>query len=135
MDTVSQRRRSEIMARVRSKDTTPELLVRRIVHSMGYRYTLHDKGLPGCPDLVFTSRRKIVFVHGCFWHRHRGCSRARIPSANREYWASKFERNRLRDALITRKLRAAGWDVMTVWECELADATKLAKRARTFLNE
>jgi len=134
VDTVSPQRRSEIMACVRSKDTAPELVVRRLVHGMGYRFRLHRKDLPGCPDLVFRSRGKVIFVHGCFWHQHRGCSRARTPSTNRQYWIAKIERNRSRDMTVGRQLRAAGWGVMVIWECELSDVKRLAKRAKAFLD-
>lgn len=134
MDTVSPQRRSEIMARVRSKDTAPELVVRRLVHGMGYRYRLHRKDLPGCPDLVFSGRSKVIFVHGCFWHQHRGCSRARMPSTNRRYWMAKIERNRARDMAVGRQLRAAGWGVMVIWECELSELKRLVKRAKVFLD-
>ena len=135
MDTVSPQRRSEIMGRVRSKDTGPELVVRRLVHGMGYRYRLHSATLPGRPDLVFAGRRKVVFVHGCFWHQHRGCKRARMPSSNRAYWVGKIERNTSRDREVVRALRRAGWRVLTVWECELSNMNRLAKRLGGFLDE
>lgn len=135
MDTVSPLQRSEIMGRVRSKDTGPEMVVRRLVHGMGYRYRLHSAKLPGRPDLVFAARRKVVFVHGCFWHQHRGCKRARMPSSNRDYWVAKIERNTSRDRAVVRALRRARWKVLTVWECELSNMNRLAKRLGGFLDE
>jgi DNA mismatch endonuclease (patch repair protein) len=135
VDTVSPLQRSEIMGRVRSKDTGPEMVVRRLVHGMGYRYRLHSAKLPGRPDLVFAARRKVVFVHGCFWHQHRGCKRARMPSSNRDYWVAKIERNTSRDRAVVRALRRARWKVLTVWECELSNMNRLAKRLGGFLDE
>lgn len=125
------------MSRVRSKDTKPELLVRRLVHGMGYRYRLHSRTLPGHPDLVFTRRRKIVFVHGCFWHRHPdpGCKLARMPKSRLDFWAPKLELNRRRDIESQAKLRELGWDVLVVWECELRDRADLESRIRSFLGE
>ena len=125
--------RSWTMAQVKSKDTSPEMIVRRLLHSMGYRYRLHSKTLPGKPDLVFSGRRKVVFVHGCFWHGH-DCKRgARIPATRREYWTAKVGRNRERDARNVTSLEQAGWNVMTVWECELKDRVALADRLHQFL--
>jgi DNA mismatch endonuclease (patch repair protein) len=134
MDNVSPARRSEIMARVRSKDTGPELIVRRLVHALGYRYRLHRIDLPGKPDMVFVGRRKVVFVHGCFWHGHRGCARARIPAANRQYWDTKIARNKARDRERTNALRRAHWGVLTLWECQLRDARQLERRIRSFID-
>ena len=106
------------MASIRSKDTTPELRVRSLVHTMGYRYRLHVRTLPGAPDLVFPRRRKVIFVHGCFWHRHR-CKRGRpVPKTRSDYWLPKLEGNRLRDLQHRRQLRKLGWNVMIVWECQ-----------------
>lgn len=113
--------RSRIMARIRSRDTRPELLVRQTLHRLGYRYRLHRADLPGSPDLTFASRRKVLFVNGCFWHLHLGCPRARIPQTNRDYWKRKLEGNRLRDSANLAALRGSGWEAMTVWECELQD--------------
>ena len=121
------------MARVGSKDTGPEMRVRRAAHALGYRYRLHGKDLPGSPDLVFRSRKKVVFVHGCYWHRHPGCRRASTPTTRREYWQAKFDRNVARDAAAETALREAGWDVLVVWECEAKDAEALSGRLATFL--
>ena len=125
--------RSRIMRAVKSKNTKPELLVRRLVHSLGYRYRLHRIGLPGKPDLVFPVRRKLIFVHGCFWHAH-SCKRgARLPKTNRDYWKAKIRRNMTRDAEHLRGLKAGRWRVLTVWECETKDKRRLAVRIKRFL--
>jgi DNA mismatch endonuclease (patch repair protein) len=134
MDSVTPARRSEIMARVRSRDTKPEMVVRRLVHAMGYRYRLHARDLPGKPDLVFRSREKVVFIHGCFWHRHAGCALARLPTSRQDFWLPKLNGNRQRDAKNERALRDAGWDVLTIWECELGDIAELKTRIRGFLD-
>jgi len=109
------------MAAVKSKDTTPEMIVRRLVHGMGYRYRLHVQSLPGNPDLVFPRLRKVLFVSGCFWHRH-GCGRCRIPAARRDYWINKLDRNAIRDKRVQRALRRQGWSVMVAWECQTQPA-------------
>jgi DNA mismatch endonuclease (patch repair protein) len=132
MDTVTPEKRSEIMRSIRGKDTRPEMIVRRVTHHLGFRYRLHKKDLPGSPDLVFSSRKKVIFVHGCFWHDHR-CRVGRHPKTRPAYWAMRFEKNRKRDIRQVRKLRRAGWKVLTVWECELADVSALSKRLRSFL--
>jgi len=110
--------RSELMARVRSKNTGPELLVRRALWAAGIRYRLHYKNLPGCPDLVLAGQRTVVFVHGCFWHRHDGCPRNRTPKSRVEWWTAKFARNTDRDAEARALLEASGWRVLVIWECE-----------------
>jgi DNA mismatch endonuclease (patch repair protein) len=109
------------MAAVKSKDTTPELFVRRLVHSLGYRYRLHVSALPGTPDLVFPRLRKVINVSGCFWHMH-GCGRCRIPTSRKAYWLQKLERNAVRDKQCRQALRHAGWRVLTVWECQTTRA-------------
>ncbi len=134
-DTLSAAQRSELMSRVRSKDTKPEMRVRRMVHAMGYRYRLHHGKLPGRPDMVFPERRKIIFVHGCFWHRHEDCRRNRTPKSRREFWDAKLEKNRLRDLENQSKLRALGWDVLVVWECETEEAAGLPGRIMSFLED
>ena len=122
------------MRSVRSRDTTPELIVRRAATALGYRYRLHKAALPGKPDLVFASRRKVIFVHGCFWHGH-DCKRgAREPKSNVEYWRAKVQRNRERDANAIAALRAAGWQVFVVWECETKDRALLNDRIGGFLS-
>ncbi|WP_031410490.1 very short patch repair endonuclease [Thiomonas sp. FB-Cd] len=134
MDTVSRQRRSEIMGRVRSKDTGPELIVRRLVHAMGFRYRLHGKDLPGRPDLVFRRRGKVIFVHGCFWHRHDGCVLARLPKSRTDFWLPKLEANKERDERNRRDLKRSGWKVLTVWECQLSRVELLRKKIRRFLD-
>lgn len=133
MDTLSPLERSERMARVRSKDTKPEMRVRRLLHALGYRYRLHDRKLPGHPDLVFKGRRKVIFVHGCFWHRHDGCGLARLPKSRLDFWLPKLEGNRLRDARKLEELDQLGWTSLVIWECELKDMSLLEKRLKTFL--
>ena len=133
MDTLTKIERSERMSRVKGRDTTPEFTVRRLVHGLGYRYRLHAHDLPGKPDIVFRSRRKVIFVHGCFWHRHANCSLARLPKSRPEFWIPKLEGNRERDARNMRALRAVGWKCITIWECELYDIARVGRRMRTFL--
>lgn len=133
VDTVDKETRSRIMSRVRGKDTAPEMTVRRLVFSLGYRYRLHDKRLPGTPDLVFAGRKKIIFVHGCFWHRHDGCPLARIPKSNTAFWAQKLEANSERDARNLAALRELGWRVLVVWECDLWEWRALTSRLKAFL--
>jgi DNA mismatch endonuclease, patch repair protein len=133
MDIISTKQRSELMSRIRGVDTRPELIVRRLAHSLGYRFRLHRRDLPGIPDLVFPARRKVVLVHGCFWHRHSHCRFAYNPKSNREFWANKFAANRARDRRAIRQLRAAGWDPLIVWECELRDLTSVRRALLTHL--
>jgi DNA mismatch endonuclease (patch repair protein) len=137
MDTLSPSDRSERMGRVRGRDTKPEMRVRRLVHGMGYRYRLHRKDLPGRPDLVFGPRKKVIFVHGCFWHRHAdpGCKLARLPKSRLEFWVPKLEANRERDIRAVGELRARGWDVLIVWECESARNEQLRNKLRAFLED
>ena len=126
--------RSRIMRAVKGKDTKPELVVRRLVYSLGFRYRLHLDDLPGSPDLVFKARRKVIFVHGCFWHGH-DCKRgARQPKTNSEYWLRKINRNRERDEVVQAKLTSADWDVLVIWECEVHNPY-LADRIVGFLSE
>lgn len=127
--------RSENMRRIRSRDTQPELLVRRLVYGLGYRYRLHRKDLPGKPDLAFIGQRKIIFVHGCFWHQHPdpSCSDARLPKSHTGYWRPKLERNTRRDTEHVRALQAAGWQVLVIWDCDLRDEAQLTARLRRFL--
>ena len=132
-DTVSPEIRSRIMARIKSKGMKPEMKVRRLLHRLGYRYRLHRADLPGQPDLVFPSQRKVVFVNGCFWHNHSGCPRVRIPTANRDYWLSKLDRNKARDEHNVNLLKESGWAVMTVWECQLRYLTATTERLVAFL--
>ena len=129
VDTVSKSKRSRIMAAVKSKDTTPELAVRRLVHSLGYRYRLHVRSLPGTPDLVFPRLRKIINVNGCFWHLH-GCAGCRVPSSRRNYWTDKLQRNAARDKRTQRQLRRDGWRIMVIWECQISPLREDRLRTR-----
>lgn len=136
MDSLSPDQRSERMSRVRSQDTKPELMVRKLVHGMGFRFRLHRRDLPGNPDLVFPGRGKIIFVHGCFWHRHGDrCELTRWPKSRLDFWKPKLEENHRRDQRNQRALRRLGWKVMVVWECQLKETDKLAERIRRFLEE
>jgi len=123
------------MRRIKSRDTSPELAVRRLVHAAGYRYRLHRRDLPGKPDLVFGPKKKVIFVHGCFWHCHDdpACVDGRSPKSNRGYWGPKLTANKARDQRNTEALRAAGWDVLTIWDCEIKDSAQLHNRIRKFL--
>jgi len=120
-DPFSPEERSDVMRAVRSKDTTPEIADRHLLHSLGYRYRLHRKNLPGKPDIVFPRRRMAIFVHGCFWHGHCCRRGKRIPVTNREYWERKIVRNKVRDTETRRRLAALGWKTLVVWECKLKD--------------
>jgi DNA mismatch endonuclease (patch repair protein) len=133
-DTMSPKERSRRMGLVRSVDTKPEMTLRRLVHGMGYRYRLHGGDLPGKPDLVFRSRHAVIFVHGCFWHRHEGCPLARLPKTRVDFWTAKLEGNRKRDMREIAELKKAGWRVFVVWECELKNMETLARRLRRFLD-
>lgn len=136
LDTLTPKERSTRMGLVRGKNTKPELFIRRLVHSLGYRYRLHRRDLPGSPDLVFSSRKKVIFVHGCFWHRHPdpNCKLTRTPKSKIEFWVKKFEANQRRDAKNYKQLLAMGWSVLIVWECQTTNPT-LEERIRQFLEE
>lgn len=134
-DTLTTAERSERMSRVKGRDTRPEWAVRQLVHRLGYRYRLHRKDLPGCPDLVFPARRKVIFVHGCFWHRHPdpACKLARLPKSRLDFWLPKLESNRARDLHNQVRLIDMGWQIMVVWECEIGKPG-LGERIEGFLN-
>ena len=121
VDIVDKETRSRMMSGIRGKDTLPEIAVRKYLHSKGLRYRLHVKTLPGKPDLVFPKYRLALFIHGYFWHRHKGCRYATTPTSNPEFWQKKFEANVQRDKEVTRKLKHAGWRVLVIWECEIND--------------
>lgn len=118
VDRLSPDQRSRLMAQVGSKNTSPEICVRKLLHSLGYRFRLHCKDLPGHPDIVLPRYRVCIFVHGCFWHRHSRCARASIPVTNKEFWLEKFQKNSKRDILVKQVLEEAGWRVVVIWECE-----------------
>ncbi len=130
-DTITREQRSHIMASVRSFNTKPELIVRSLLHRMGFRFRLHRKDLPGRPDICLPKYRRVIFVHGCFWHGHR-CLHGRRPTSNQAFWNQKLDRNAQRDAAAIRSLRAEGWGSFVVWECQLK-SPKLADRLRKFL--
>lgn len=133
-DTLTPIERSIRMSKVRAIDTKPELLVRRLVYAMGYRYRLHKRDIPGCPDLVFSGRHKVIFVHGCFWHRHgKDCPLTRWPKSKMEFWRPKLEANRARDRRVQRELSMLGWQYLVIWECELRDSESLTIKIREFL--
>ena len=125
VDFLSPRERSERMSLIRGRDTQPELALRRALHRLGLRFRLHGAALPGKPDLVFPRYKTVVFVHGCFWHRHAGCSIATIPKSNTQFWMGKFEKNVDRDKRVTAQLNELGWRVLVVWECELSTNKKI----------
>lgn len=132
MDHVSPQKRSEMMSKVRSRDTKPEKLVRSLLHSMGYRFRLHRKDLPGKPDIVLPKYNTIIFVHGCFWHRH-GCKKSSTPKTNRDFWKAKFARNVERDREVINALKSLNWTVVTIWECETRDLETLSKKLKKLL--
>ncbi|MBN1448301.1 MAG: DNA mismatch endonuclease Vsr [Bacteroidetes bacterium] len=132
-DRLTPAQRSSVMRSVRQKDTAPERTVRSKIHGMGFRFRLHVRTLPGNPDIVLPRHRKIILVHGCFWHQHPGCRKATIPQSNREFWQEKLERNRSRDRQVLHDLRGQGWSVLIVWECQIRDGKKLENRLRRFL--
>ncbi|MEQ8354808.1 MAG: very short patch repair endonuclease [Kiloniellaceae bacterium] len=125
--------RSAHMAKIRGKDTHPELIVRRLLHSAGYRYRVHGYKLPGRPDLVFTGRKKVIFVHGCFWHHHKGCTVAHIPKTRSRYWKDKLEGNKARDKRNIKRLMDLGWASLVIWECETKDEAAVFRRLSAFL--
>lgn len=135
MDTLTSTERSERMSRVRAVDTGPEKIIRSLVHSLGYRFRLHDGKLPGRPDLVLPRHQKVIFVHGCFWHRHDNptCKLARLPKSRLEFWLPKLESNRQRDLKNQAALRATGWNYLVLWECELRDRHALELKIKDFL--
>lgn len=130
-DIVDRQRRSEIMSRIGPRHTAPEIAVRRAAHRLGLRFRLHRRNLPGSPDLVFAKHRLAVFVHGCFWHRHRGCPNAAMPKTRPEFWQRKFEGNVARDARSCAELRRLGWRTLIIWECEAEDPARLDHILRT----
>jgi DNA mismatch endonuclease (patch repair protein) len=134
-DTLSREARSERMGRIRGKDSSAELFVRRLVHAMGFRFRLHRRDLPGCPDLVFPKLKCVIFVHGCFWHRHASpdCRLARLPKSRLEFWEAKLEGNRARDLRNEAALEKAGWNVLVVWECQLGQKEQVENAIRGFL--
>ena len=134
MDTLGPKERSERMSRIQGKGMKPEMAVRRLVHSMGFRYRLHVKDLPGKPDIVFRPKKKVIFVHGCFWHRHSNCKLARMPKSRIGFWQNKLEENKKRDTSNFKALISRGWVVLVIWECQIKDRPNLKKIVRKFLS-
>jgi len=132
LDTITIEKRSEMMSKVRSKNTSPELAVRKLVFALGYRYRLHGKNLPGKPDLVFPGKKKVIFVHGCFWHGH-DCKRGSVPATNKEFWLPKLQKNKLRDSEILSRLDNMGWKTLVIWQCQLKDKDALKNAIDNFL--
>ena len=134
VDNLSPEDRSRLMSRVRGKDTKPEMIVRRLAHRLGYRFRLHRRDLPGSPDIVFPGRKKVIFVHGCYWHRH-GCKRTTTPKSNTQFWQKKFDDNVMRDQKNLDDLANRGWDAMVVWQCQAEKPDGLADRLTDFLGD
>lgn len=132
-DPLTPAERSERMSHIRNADTKPEMIVRRMVHGMGYRYRLHAPDLPGHPDLVFRPRRKVIFVHGCFWHQH-GCRQYRQPRTNSSFWEPKLAQNKARDARVQREFSLLGWRIMVIWECQVKKEAILRDQIKKFLD-
>jgi len=135
MDVFSKDKRSQIMSKVGAKDTKPELIVRSLLHRMGYRFRIHCSHLPGNPDISLPKHRKVILVHGCFWHGHIDCPRAKRPSTNREFWQKKLDKNIERDRQNVAKLVALGWAVLVIWQCEVKDLSKLKQRIQMFMGK
>jgi DNA mismatch endonuclease (patch repair protein) len=133
MDHLSKDTRSRLMSRIRRSGTKPERVVGSLLHSLGYRFRKQFKGVPGRPDIALPKRRKALMIHGCFWHQHPGCRHARIPATRTEFWEAKFARNQERDARLLRDAKAAGWEILVVWECETADPSSLTATLVGFL--
>lgn len=134
MDRLTPERRSWNMSRIRSKGTKPEMLVRSLLHRSGFRFRLHRKDLPGSPDIVLPKYRSVIFVHGCFWHKHEDCKDASIPKSNVVFWKEKIQKNVERDLQAVSALEAAGWNVITIWECEIRDLETMASRLHQLLH-
>ena len=134
VDNLSPEQRRFAMSRIPSRDTGPELAVRRLLHSLGYRYRLHRRDLPGTPDIYFPSRKKAIFVHGCFWHGHRSCKRSKLPATRRDIWKKKIEKNRARDRQVLVQLDQQGISTFVTWQCELRDLSALQSRLTKFLD-
>jgi DNA mismatch endonuclease (patch repair protein) len=133
VDRLSRKARSALMARVKGKDTKPELVVRSALHRAGYRFRIHLRRIPGSPDLAFPARKKVIFIHGCFWHKHSKCKLATTPKTHTDYWLKKLEENKKRDSRKTRALRREGWGVLIVWQCKLDSIDRELRRIKQFL--
>lgn len=130
-DHLSPEKRSENMSRIRGKDTTPELFVRRMLHRLGFRFRLYRRDIPGNPDIVLPKYKTAIFIHGCYWHRHKGCHRGQsVPNINREFWLNKFRKNQMRDVEVRRQLEKVGWRILVIWECEVKPRRRTDLEAR-----
>ncbi len=134
MDVFEREKRSQIMSRISGKDTKPELIVRSLLHKMGYRFRIHRSDLPGKPDITLPKHKKVIFIHGCFWHGHKGCSRSKRPETNRLFWERKLNGNILRDKANITKLRELGWGVLIIWTCEIKEQTILKEKLVSFFH-
>lgn len=133
IDVFSSEKRSRIMSRVRSYDTEPELKVRSIVHRRGYRFRIHQDKLPGNPDIVLSKHKKAIFIHGCFWHSHKGCPRSKRPTSNFSFWQDKLDKNQERDKRVQKELQHLGWKYLVIWQCEIKKDDRLQKKIENFL--
>jgi DNA mismatch endonuclease (patch repair protein) len=132
-DVFSADKRSRIMSRIRGYDTEPELKIRSLIHRMGYRFRVHQDKLPGNPDIVLNKYKKVIFIHGCFWHGHKGCIRSKRPTSNISFWQNKLDKNIARDKRVRRELRNLGWRYLVIWQCEVKKGDKLQKKIENFL--
>lgn len=135
MDVFSREKRSHIMSRVSGKNTKPELIVRSLLHSMGYRFRLHRSDLPGKPDITLPKFKKVVFVHGCFWHGHKDCRRSKRPTTNKKFWNEKLNKNIERDKVNIKSIKDLGWDSLVVWSCEVSDINQLENKLVSFIED
>jgi DNA mismatch endonuclease, patch repair protein len=133
VDTFNEVKRSWIMSRVKNKDTKPEIIVRSIIHRLGYRFRKNNLNLPGRPDIVLARHRKVIFVHGCFWHGHKNCKRASRPTTNEIFWSIKLDKNIARDKRNNKALKSLGWKTLTIWECQIKETDKLLSKLENFL--
>lgn len=134
VDTLTPEKRSWNMSRIRSTNTKPEIIVRQVLHAMGYRFRLHNPNIPGKPDIILPKYKSVIFVHGCFWHRHKDCKYAYNPKSKVEFWQKKFAGNKIRDQFIENKLSELGWNQIVIWECETKDKNHIQKILKGFLN-
>lgn len=135
MDIITNEKRSWNMSRIQGKDTKPELIIRSLLHSSGYRFRLHAKKLPGVPDIVLPKYKTVIFVHGCFWHRHKGCKFTYTPKSRVEFWESKFQKNKERDRIVMNKLKKLGWKIIVIWECEISNPDNIRYKLKKHLEE
>lgn len=135
MDNMTRSQRSRTMARIKSKNTVPEIFVRKIIFRLGFRYRIHQRRLPGNPDIAFASKKKVIFVHGCFWHSHKNCKKSTSPKSNTAYWIQKLKENTARDLYVKKQYKSMGWSLLVIWECQLDDPQRLETRINKFLSK